>query len=240
VHTAFARTAFGKDYAESLLYTSKLLNWIKTVNPSKFINISSQSVYGKIYQPMWTEQTPCAPDYNYAVAKFAAELIVNAYLQQTNINWTNIRLSSVCENARFVKFFVQNAIDKVDINVSAPNQMVSFIDVRDVAIGIGALIDSSKILKPVYNLGTGKSYTILDIANMVSRIGVEFGCGDTSINITGDADTSKIGMDNSLFCTEFNWCPKYSMEDSIKSLYEMLINPNGGGYPQAFKIVYNL
>jgi nucleoside-diphosphate-sugar epimerase len=239
VHTAFARSAQGKDLAESLHYTSKLLSWVKTINVRKFINISSQSVYGKINPPMWTENTVCAPDYMYAVAKFSAELIVKAYLQNTDIKWTNIRLSSVVENARFMRIFVQNAIDGIDINVSAPNQMVSFIDVRDVASGLGFLIESDKPLMPKYNLGSGKSYSIMDVANMVIKTGEYYGC-NTTVNITGDNDKSKIGMDNALFCNEFNWYPQYSMMDSIKSLFEMLTNVNGGGYPQAFKIVYEL
>jgi nucleoside-diphosphate-sugar epimerase len=188
---------------------------------------------------MWTENTVCAPDYMYAVAKFSAELIVKAYLQNTDIKWTNIRLSSVVENARFMRIFVQNAIDGIDINVSAPNQMVSFIDVRDVASGLGFLIESDKPLMPEYNLGSGKSYSIMDVANMVIKTGEYYGC-NTTVNITGDNDKSKIGMDNVLFCNEFNWHPQYSMMDSIKSLFEMLTNVNGGGYPQAFKIVYQL
>jgi nucleoside-diphosphate-sugar epimerase len=157
----------------------------------------------------------------YAVAKFSAELIVKAYLQNTDIKWTNIRLSSVVENARFMRIFVQNAIDGIDINVSAPNQMVSFIDVRDVASGLGFLIESDKPLMPEYNLGSGKSYSIMDVANMVIKTGEYYGC-NTTVNITGDNDKSKIGMDNALFCNEFNWQPQYSMMDSIKSLFEML------------------
>jgi nucleoside-diphosphate-sugar epimerase len=92
---------------------------------------------------------------------------------------------------------------------------------------------------PEYNLGSGKSYSILDVANMVIKTGEDYGC-NTTVNVVGDNDKSKIGMDNTLFCNEFNWHPQYSMMDQIKSLFEMLMNPKWGGYPKAFKMVYHL
>lgn len=240
VHTAFARSGQGQDLAASLQYTSKLLEWVKQVKPSKFINISSQSVYGKINPPMWTELIPCAPDYLYAVAKYSSELLVKAYLSETSINWTNIRLCSVVENARFIRVFVQNVIEGRDINVSAPNQQVSFIDVRDVASGLGKVIESNFPFASEYNLGTGKAYTILDVANFVINVGNKYNYLTSSVNTTGDADNSKIGMNNLLFVDTFDWQPKYSISDSIESLFEMLTNVNGGVYPLAFKLVYNL
>lgn len=46
-------------------------------------------------------------------------------------------------------------------------------------------------------------------------------------------------MDNKLFTNTFNWTPSYSMDEMIKSLYEM--NRGGEGeFPKAFKIVYHL
>ena len=71
-------------------------------------------------EPLWTESTPVEPDYLYAMGKYSSEIITKLMLEETDIKWTNIRLCSVCENARFVRIFVQNAIEGKPIHLTAP------------------------------------------------------------------------------------------------------------------------
>lgn len=240
VNAGFARSSLGRPLVDSLEFTYKLVTLIKELGVGKFLNISSQSVYGKETEPLWTEQTPLDPDYMYALGKYNTELITRIVLSDSNVKWTNIRLSSVCENARFMNVFVKNALSGSPIHLTAGNQGCSFIDVRDVSSALIKVIESdSNHFAETYNLGTAEMFTIREIAEKVKQIGdTMYG---TSVVITEETNDNnvKIGMDNTLFKKTFGWQPQFSMDEMIISLFEMKTNVNGG-YPQAFKIVYGL
>lgn len=230
IHTAFSRSSEGDLLAQSIDYTSQVLQLVKEKNIRSFINISSQSIYGQKYEPLWKETTPAAPNYMYALGKYSTEVLTNTFLDGSNTNFTNIRLSSVCENARFLNVFVKNAIGGIPIKVFGGNQRCSFIDVRDVACALEAVIDmSDKIeLDNAYNLGTNQTYTIAELADSVKRVAKE----SYSINAQierEDADIKlDVGMDSSRFMKTFNWEPTISVDDMIRSLFEFIINVNGG------------
>lgn len=236
VNAGFARSSLGRPLVDSLEFTYRLVTLIKELGVGKFINISSQSVYGKEAEPLWTEQTPLDPDYMYALGKYNTELITRIVLSDSNVKWTNIRLSSVCENARFMNVFVKNALSGSPIHLTAGNQICSFIDVRDVSSALIKVIESDiNHFAEAYNLGTAEMFTIREIAEKVKQIGDTM--YDTSVVITEEANENhiKIGMDNSLFKNTFKWKPSYSMDDMIISLFEMKINVNGGGFRKRLK-----
>ncbi len=239
IHTAFARSSSGDKIAESLDYTTRLCKWIKERKIPRFVNISSQSVYGNSYEPFVKEEAPCKPDYMYALAKYSSELIVKGLLEHSDTKIINIRLSSVCENARFLRIFVENVICHRPIELTAPNQVVSFIDVRDVALALSQLIFSSDNIPGDYNLGSGQNYTILEVSQLIDQIGSrEFQLPKVDIIINDKGNNSRVGMSIDKFCTTYHWAPQYNIGDMIRSLYEMLINANGGGYPESFKLLY--
>lgn len=227
IHTAFSRSSNGNQIVKSIDFQRHLLTLMKKQELKVFVNISSQSVYGKTSTPLWKEDTPLDPDYLYAMGKYFSEIVTQQMLEGTNIKWTNIRLCSVSEKKRFIYVFVQNAIEGKDIILTAPNQQCSFIDVRDVAAGLMALIEKSGSinLQPVYNLGANLVNTISGIANIVKSI-AEKRYGIKNVNIIKQESDNKIriGMDATLFMNTFLWAPKHNMEDMIVEMFETLIN----------------
>ncbi len=229
INAGFARSSEGDKLAIALQYTYDLMTYATTINLKCFVNISSQSVYGHFSEPLWTEQTPCAPDYMYALGKYSTELLSHSILGNSNIKYTNIRLASVCENARFMNIFCKNALQNQPIKLSAPEQVVSFIDVRDVVLAFTRTIEEfdNVNLASEYNLGTSECYTIRDIANIVKDVGeAEYGLSVDVIEESSN-NTSKIGMDCTLFRKTFSWMPIYGIKQMIMSLYEY--NKKSGG-----------
>lgn len=225
IHTAFSRSSDGTDLAKSLEYLNLVLHFVKTYQVASFINISSQSVYGQASKPMWTEKTPLAPNYMYALGKLATEHITNAFLGSTDVNYTNVRLCSVCEKGRFIDTFVKNAIEGVPIRLMGGDQIYSFIDIRDVASGlyrISEISDSVKFAK-AYNLGSNIMISIREIAEMVKRIGN----AKYNLNVTirqEDSDIKQeVGMDSSLFMNTFQWHPSFNMEQMIEYMYDQRV-----------------
>lgn len=224
VHCAFARNARGREIASSIQYLAELIEIVKNFSYSLplFINISSQSVYGQREIPLWNEETPIDPNYLYAMGKYATEVLVDSAFSGTDCNHTNIRLASVNENARFLNTFVNNAIDGNPITVIGGGQRISFIDVRDVADALVAVIEHprSERLATVYNLGTGVTRTILELAEDVKRLYQKDYGMPVTIEVEDSDVQMNVGMDNRLFCSTFYWQPKYTYDDMITSLLE--------------------
>lgn len=232
IHTAFARSGNGNLIVSSIDYLQNVLTVAKRLHVHTFVNISSQSVYGKTTPPLWKENSTLDPDYLYAMGKYTSEKITELMLDNSDVRYTNIRLCSVCENARFVKVFVQNALEGKDIHLTAPDQGCSFIDVRDVADALVALIqyNPNASLDKVYNLGANQQSTIGEIAEMVKAIGEShYSIPSVHIIMEESDNHTRIGVDASKFMSVFGWTPKYSMQDMIASVFEMLTNVNGEG-----------
>lgn len=221
IHCAFARSNNPQDLAKSLLFTSALLRTVKQIRPKVFVNISSQSVYGQATPPLWTEQTPPAPDYLYALGKFSTEEMTKMALEGTGTKFTSIRLSSVCENARFLNVFAKNALTGQPINIQGGGQMCSFVDVRDVASALKKVIDIAPrldTLQKVYNLGSGKTRTIKELAEDTKRLVEQEKGINVALNVIPADIRLEVGMDISLFCKEFDWTPRFDYDDMVKSL----------------------
>lgn len=224
IHCAFARSKDPQDLAKSLLFTSALLRKVKHIRPKVFVNISSQSVYGQANPPLWTEQTPPAPDYLYALGKFSTEEMSKMALEGTGIKFTSIRLSSVCENARFLNVFAKNALSGQPVNIQGGGQMCSFVDVRDVASGLKKVIDIAPrldSLQEVYNLGSGKTRTIKELAEDTKRLVEQEKGINVALNVIPADIHLEVGMDISLFCKTFNWVPMFDYDDMVKSLISL-------------------
>lgn len=233
IHAAFARNNDGKQLVQSIEYTRRLLDIVRSNTVHAFVNISSQSVYGTDNPPMWKEDLSLAPAKGdlYALAKVFTEILTNTMLQGTDINFTNIRLSSVCENARFIRVFVDNALKGVPIEVQGGNQKFSFIGVRDVAVALLSVIDHADdfLFRRVYNLGTGRQVSLLEIANYVKNIGESlYNTHTIEIIQVHSNDCRSIGMDITNFSNDFSWSPALSDKDMIISIFEYVTNINGG------------
>jgi nucleoside-diphosphate-sugar epimerase len=222
LHCAFARNDNVIELAKSLEFCEYIFCNAIANNVPSIINISSQGVYGQ--QPTkWTEDTVVAPVGLYALAKFASEVILNS-LSKTKNNYTkttNIRLSSLLFNARFINIFVNNALQGKPLKITGENQKFSFMDVRDAADGLIAFLatDCSEWDK-VYNLGTGRQDIIVDIANLVKKIAIDYTCKQVSIEIEQKDIIIDSCMDASKFYNYANWKPRYNIKDIIVSLFE--------------------
>ena len=239
IHTAFARSEDGKSLMSSLEYQKSVLELVLNYHIHSFVNISSQGVYGMKNPPLWNEDSPVTPESMYALAKSASEVITEAALnQKSDVNYTSIRLSSVCENARFLSIFVKNALAGISIKVFGGSQKCSFIDVRDAAEALTALIDSASEVKfaPVYNLGTGKMHSVQELAEIVKKVGTERYGLDVKLEQVPSDLSYEVGMDSGRFMETFSWSPRMSIEDMVISLFELHLG--GGNLPISFTFVH--
>lgn len=230
IHCAFSRSYNGEKLAESLNFTRALFFKAAQANVKLVINISSQSVYGPPYKPLWSEKTPVAPNSLYAMAKYSSELIANAICNDssTKTNSASLRLSSLIGpglEERLVNKFVKNALSGDPINIVGGEQTFSFMDVRDAASAIISLlfVESSN-WQNVYNLGNNSRNSLLEIAEIVQKTATKY-INKPVVVIKEDKDVQLCsGMDSSLFHQAAGWKPKYNLIGMVENLFNFYLN----------------
>jgi nucleoside-diphosphate-sugar epimerase len=194
-------------------------------NVPAIINISSQSVYGKNPNIPWSEDADLMPNDSYGMAKASAEILLDGIAKGSATVVTNLRLSSIMLNARFVNVFVQNAIEGNPITIIGGTQKVSFMDIRDAVDGIIALVNVPiSNWEKVYNLGTGKQNSIVEIAEIVKDVAKLYLKHNVSINIEKKEIPINSCMDINKFFSLTNWKAHYDIKDMIKSQFEYLLD----------------
>ncbi len=230
IHAGFARPhCTNIEIAQSLHLTGEIFTRAVLHQVPLIINISSQSVYGQASEPLWTEQTQPSPETQYAQAKYASEILLESLGKGNPLTkFTSIRLAALAGgidivNGRndFMSKMVVQALQGSDLIIYGAEQKMERMDVRDAAASIFQICKQNlSELKPVYNLGTNKTYTLKYIAKKILDISKDYTKknGSKIILETPNHAINNFGLDSTAFFTDFKWEPKYSIDDIVMSL----------------------
>jgi nucleoside-diphosphate-sugar epimerase len=224
IHCAFARNQESRQLVTSLNFMDELLEFATNNQVGSFVYISSKSVYGQNQEPRWTEDTPVQPLSMYSMAKYSGELLTgSAFYMPSRVFFTNLRLSNITGPGCYDKLLsklVQQAINKQTITIKGGSQQFSFLDKRDAADAIVALIDKggNKWYR-TFNLGPEKIYSLTEIVNLVSEVSLRFLNEPLKIVYAPLDAPLYDGLDSSLFFNSIGWVPKYSMADTIEDVF---------------------
>ena len=159
-----------KAMSEGLL---NLLELSRKHNVGRFTYISSSMVYGDFIDGV-TEEAVCKPQGQYAIMKYAGELLVKDYTRQYNLDHTILRPSAVYGpvdvDDRVISKFMLNARENKPIRVFGKMEKLDFTFVSDVATGIVDATLSPRAVNETYNLTRSQGVTLYDAARMVSQI----------------------------------------------------------------------
>ena len=230
IHTAFTRRNDGREVASSMDYAYRLFNSCKKYSVGSVINISSRSVY----------EEPKAGEYNQedslintdsliATAKYGCELMLKAFFDGTAVKYTNLRIASVNElktdnnMVRPLNVFVDCVLNQKNITVFNGNQIMSFVDPRDVAKAIRLICAPNIEWKDTYNVGSGKLCTcrLIEMAERVIAIGENLGYKKVGIDIVEKDINQTAGLDIERIRKDFGYEPAISLDDMITALFEM-------------------
>lgn len=229
IHLASARPHSGElAIAQSMSDSFALLTRAASLGVSEIINISSQSVYGNVNPPPWSEDSQTAPLGSYACQKYAVEQHLNSLKQLYPLLFaSSIRLATVAASdassseVEVVGRMVQLAMRGEALKVFGGAQLMDRIDVRDAVSGIVRILSvESQLWRAVYNLGAGRQYTILEIAEkIVSAANAEAGNQEARVElIQSEKEYPSFGLNIAVFQRDFSWEPQFTLDDSIEYL----------------------
>ena len=149
-------------------------------NLIKFIYISTTQVYGQVAtSTLINEKSTVCTTNNYALTHYLCENILNHFNRNSKCDIISIRLSNSYGAPVFidnncwwliVNDLCKNAFLNKEIRIlSDGSPMRDFIHVNDVCNAITLLIKKEKNLENIYNLSSGETLSIIEIAKIIQK-----------------------------------------------------------------------
>lgn len=235
IHLGFSRsfTDF-KEIADSLSFTADLFQKAMMAQVPAIINISSQSVYGREKHTPWIEGMQPAPVTAYAQAKYASELLLSNVKEMWNhIDCTSLRFPSLTggngtfDREELVFKLIDHAYHERKINITDGRQKLERLDVRDAAEAILQIMKKDPMeWRGVYNVGTNSYFVLSEVAEKIADIASHrFGFKPDVVIDEQKSVEMNLFMDSTIFMKDTGWSPQRSMEDSINSIIDKVIDP---------------
>lgn len=188
----------------------------------KFIYASSSSVYGNQTVLPMKEDAICQPLNPYALQKYVGELYCKIFseiykLPTVSLRYFNVygpRQPEVGSYVPVIGIFLKQKQEGKPLTITGDgNQTRDFTHVLDVVEANILAMESKKVGKgEVINIGTGKNYSINEIAKMIG--------GKTTYIPPRPGEMRHTLADITLAKKLLGWEPKIKLEEGIKKLLE--------------------
>ena len=196
--------------------TAKVLQLSKEAGVKRVIYSMTSSIYGS-HQPPHTEDMSPQPLSPYAVSKLAGEQLCKVYselygLETASLRYFNVygpRESDFGQYTTVVKKFLQQQAAGEPLTIVGDGeQRRDFTHVYDIVEANTAAMDYRGELKgEIFNIGAGHSYSINEIANLISidRQHLPARLGEARETLADNSKAKEI----------LGWTPKLNLEDYI-------------------------
>ena len=237
IHLASFNEFFVDGYFEKALKintlgTRNLLEKLKTQNIKKFVYFSTFHIYGKSFGNI-SEHLEPNPKNDYALTHLFAEY----YVKNSNIPYTIFRLTNSYGSPKNINsskwYLVLNDLTKMAFETqkiilkSNGKAVRDFIFMGDVA----KIVEKSLAFKEnsIFNLGSGKSTSILEIAKMVQTeyFKIYNQTLDIEINSEDRNEIKNLQVDISKLQTKINYSFESHFQTEIRNIFNLLESQNG-------------
>lgn len=140
----------------------------------RFLQVSTDEVYGSIKTGSWTEDSPLLPNSPYSASKAGGELLARAYHRTHGLDILITRCSNNYGPNHFpeklIPLFITNLIEDKKVPVYGDGKNVrDWLHVDDHCQGIFKALQSGKAGE-VYNIGGGQELSNLEITDLILKL----------------------------------------------------------------------
>jgi len=212
----------------NVLGTQTLLNFSLTNGIKKFLQVSTDEVYGSLgNEGYFTEETPLNPHSPYSASKASADMIVKAYYDTYSLPVNITRCSNNYGPYQFpeklIPLMINNCLQKKKLPIyGTGNNIRDWLYVCDHNKAIDLVISKAKPGK-VYNIGGNNEIKNIDIVKIIINTLREITKDNTiSEDLIAFVEDRKghdwrYAIDSSLIKKELNWRPKVGFGSGIRS-----------------------
>ena len=193
----------------------------------RFLQVSTDEVYGSITTGSWSEDAPLLPNSPYSASKAGGELLASAYHRTHGLDVVITRCSNNYGTHHFpeklIPLFVTNLLEgkKVPVYGSGLN-VRDWLHVDDHCRGIFQVLMNGKSGE-VYNIGGGRELNNLEITKLILNA---MDASESSIEYVEDrkGHDFRYSVDWSKIKQELGYEPKVKFEDGLKETIEWYRN----------------
>lgn len=232
----------------NVLGTQTLLEASRREGIERFIQISTDEVYGSAETGYFTEETPLAPNSPYSASKAAADLMVRAYHGTYGLPVNITRCSNNYGPYQFpeklIPLMITNALEDCPLPVYGDGMNVrDWLHVEDHCSAIDLVLHHGREGE-VYNIGGNNERRNIDIVRLILR---ELGKDESLIRFVEDrpGHDRRYAIDATRIRNELGWKPRYSFREGIRETIKWYIrnrkwweNIKSGEYLRYYERMY--
>lgn len=198
--------------------TRALLDAARIFGIKKFVQISTDEVYGTAAEGVFTETKLLTPRSPYSASKAAAEHLVYSYFVTYGLPVLTTRSSNnygpYQYPEKFIPLAITNLIEGQKIPVyGAGKNIRDWLHVIDNCRAINLVIEKGRIGE-VYNIGGGNEWENISIARQIANA---FGKGDEAIEFVTDrpGHDFRYALSSEKIKQELGWKPEIHFEEGL-------------------------
>ena len=227
--TAVGRSVHGKaaDFIHSnVVGTHTLLELVKNYKIPKFVQISTDEVYGTVdlgEERQFLEDSPFLPNVPYAAAKAGGDLMCRAYFNTYNTPVIVTHCSNNCgpfqHPEKLIPYFIFRATNNQSLPVHGDGKHVrDWIYVRDHCEAIDMILRKGKAGE-VYNISSDNEIPTIEIAKIILDL---IGKSHSLINYVSDrpGNDRRYSISAGKIKNELGWTPKHTFESAMPKTIE--------------------
>lgn len=199
--------------------TFNLLENSRVLGIQKYIQISTDEVYGTLNNGYFKETTPLAPNSPYSASKASADMLARAYFKTYGVPTMITRCSNNYGPNQYPEKLIPSFIIKLLNNQKVPVygdglNIRDWLYVKDHCRAIDIVLHSGKVGE-VYNIGANNEKNNLEITKLILDA---MGKDESSIEFVEDrlGHDRRYAIDSTKIQNELGWKAQVSFEEGIK------------------------
>ena len=185
----------------------------------RFLQVSTDEVYGSIEEGSWTEDWPLLPNSPYSASKASGELLVRSFNRTHGMDVVITRCSNNYGTYHFpeklIPLFITNLIEGKKVPVYGTGENVrDWLHVDDHCRGIYSVLMNGRSGE-VYNIGGGRELTNNQITSLILEA---MGADESSIEYVEDrkGHDLRYSVDWTKINRELGYEPQVKFEDGLR------------------------
>lgn len=234
----------------NVLGTQVLLNAAKMHGVEKYIQISTDEVYGSLgKEGYFSETTPLQPNSPYSASKASGDLIARAYSQTYGLPINITRCSNNYGPYQFpeklIPLMISNALENKKLPLYGDGKNVrDWLHVHDHCAAIDLVLHDGRPGE-VYNIGGNNERQNIEIVKLILN---ELGRDESLIEFVTDrlGHDRRYAIDSSKIQNELGWKPSYTFEKGIRETIgwyldnqDWISQVKSGQYQQYYEKMYS-
>lgn len=211
----------------NIIGTVNLLQLSVKYNIEKFLQISTDEVFGQIIEGSFNEYSLIQPRNPYSASKASAEHFVNAFNQTYGLPTLLVNCSNnygpYQYKEKLIPLTINNLVNGKNVPIYGNGlQVRDWIYVKDSCSAIKQVFNHG-IIGDRYCIGSDNETTNLDLVRKILKI---LNLSEDRIEFITDrpGHDTRYHTDWTKMNSHFNWNPKYSLDDGLEQTIEWYLN----------------